>query len=58
MKINLADSTKEPSLKNLNKIMLEVAKDALVEQKKIALSIENAIQLQLAKVKSEYSFKK
>lgn len=58
MKINLADSTKEPSLKNLNKIMLEVAKDALVEQKKITLSIENAIQLQLAKVKSEYSFKK
>lgn len=58
MKINLADSTKEPSLKNLNKIMLEVAKDALVEQKKISLSIENAIQLQLAKVKSEYSFKK
>ena len=58
MKINLADSTKEPSLKSLNTIMLEVAKDALVEQKKIALSIENAIQLQLAKVKSEYSFKK
>ncbi len=38
--------------------MLEVAIDAREEQKKIASDIEQAIQLQLIKVKREFRFKK
>jgi hypothetical protein len=33
MKIDLADSSKEPSLKELNSIMLEVAEEALMNKK-------------------------
>jgi hypothetical protein len=58
MKINFADSTREPSLKSLHQIMLEVAIDAREEQKKIASDIQQAIQLQLIKVKREFQFKK
>lgn len=58
MKINLADSTREPSLKSLHQIMQEVAMDALEEQKKITLNIEKSIQLQLIKAKREFRFKK
>ena len=58
MKINLADSTREPSLKSLHQIMQEVAMDALEEQKKITLNIEESIQLQLIKAKREFQFKK
>jgi hypothetical protein len=58
MKINLADSSKDPSLKSLHQIMLEVAEDAREEQKQIVLSIEKAIQLQLVKMQKEYRFKK
>jgi hypothetical protein len=58
MKINLADSTREPSLKSLHQIMQEVAMDALEEQKKITLNIEKSIQLQLIKAKREFQFKK
>jgi hypothetical protein len=58
MKMNLSDSTKDPSLKNLHQIMLEVAEDAREEQKKIVLSIEKAIQTQLAIMQKEYRFKK
>jgi hypothetical protein len=38
--------------------LLEVAIDAREEQKKIASDIEQAIQLQLIKVKREFRFKK
>ena len=58
MKINLTDSSKDPSLKSLLQNMLEVAEDACEEQKQIVLSIEKAIQLQLAKMQKEYRFKK
>jgi hypothetical protein len=58
MKINFADSTREPSLKSLHQIMQEVAMDALEEQKKITLNIEKSIQLQLIKAKREFQFKK
>ncbi len=58
MKINLADSSKDPSLKSLHQIMLELAEDAREEQKQIVLSIEKAIQMQLAKMQKEYRFKK
>jgi hypothetical protein len=58
MKVNLADSTREPSLKSLQQIMLEVAEDAREEEKKIISSIEKAIKIQLALVKGEYHFKK
>jgi hypothetical protein len=58
MKINLTDSSKDPSLKSLHQIMLEVAEDAREEQKQIVLGIEKAIQLQLAKMQKEYRFKK
>jgi hypothetical protein len=58
MKINLTDSSKDPSLKSLHQIMLEVAEDAREEQKQIVLSIEKVIQLQLAKMQKEYRFKK
>jgi hypothetical protein len=58
MKINLTDSTKEPSLKSLRQIMLEVAEDAREEQKHVDLIIKNTIQEQLAKIQKEYRFKK
>jgi len=58
MKINLADSSKDPSLKSLHQIMLELAEDAREEQKQIVLSIEKDIQMQLAKMQKEYRFKK
>jgi hypothetical protein len=58
MKINLTDSSKDPSLKSLHQIVLEVAEDAREEQKQIVLGIEKAIQLQLAKMQKEYRFKK
>ena len=58
MKINLTDSSKDPSLKSLHQIVLEVAEDAREEQKQIVLSIEKAIQLQLAEMQKEYRFKK
>jgi hypothetical protein len=56
MKINLADSTREPSLISLHQIMLEVAEDARNEQKRNVSIIEKAIQLQLAKLKKVHSF--
>jgi hypothetical protein len=58
MKINLADSTKEPSLKNLRQIMLEVASDAKEEQKKVEIILKKAIQAQMAKILKEYSIEK
>ena len=56
MKINLADSTREPSLISLHQIMREVAEDARNEQKKNVSIIEKAIKLHLAKLKKEYNF--
>lgn len=56
MKINLADSTREPSLISLHQIMLEVAEDARNEQKRNFSIIEKAIQLQLAKLKKVHCF--
>jgi hypothetical protein len=38
--------------------VLEVAEEAREEQKQIVLSIEKAIQLQLAEMQKEYRFKK
>ncbi len=58
MKINLTDSTKEPSLKSLRQIMLEVAEDAREEQIQVDLIIKKTIQQQLAKIQKEYRFKK
>ena len=58
MKINLTDSTKEPSLKSLRKIMLEVAEDAREEQKQVDLIIKKTIQQQLVNIQKEYRFKK
>ncbi len=58
MKIYLADSSKDPSLKSLRQIMLEGAEVAREEQKQIVLSIEKAIQMQLEKMQKEYRFKK
>jgi hypothetical protein len=57
MKINLTDSTKEPSLKSLRKIMLEVAEDAREEQKQVDLIIKKTIQQQLVNIQKEYRFK-
>jgi hypothetical protein len=54
MKIDLADSSKEPSLKELNSIMLEVAEEARVNQKLAAQSIEKAIKLHLAGIERKY----
>ena len=54
MKIDLADSSKEPSLKELNSIMLEVAEEARMNQKLAAASIEKAIKLHLAELKKKY----
>ena len=56
MKINLADSTREPSLISLHQIMREVAEDARNEQKKNVSIIEKAIKLHLAKLKKAYNF--
>lgn len=58
MKINLTDSTKEPSLKSLRQIMVEVAEDAREEQIQVDLIIKKTIQQQLAKIQKEYRFKK
>ncbi len=58
MKINLTDSTKEPSLKSLRQIMLEVAEDARKEQKQVDLIMKKNIQQQLVKMQKEYRFKK
>jgi hypothetical protein len=58
MKINLTDNTKEPSLKSLRKIMLEVAEDAREEQKQVDLIIKKTIQQELVKMQKEYRFKK
>jgi hypothetical protein len=57
MKIDLADSSKEPSLKELNCIMLEVAEEARMNQKLAAASIEKAIKLHLAELKKNTRFK-
>ena len=54
MKIDLADSSKEPSLKELNCIMLEVAEEARMNQQLAAASIEKAIKLHLAELKKKY----
>ena len=56
MKINLADSTREPSLISLHQIMREVAEDARNEQNKNVSIIEKAIQFHLAKLKKAYNF--
>ncbi len=58
MKINLTDSTKEPSLKSLRQIMLEVAEDAREEQKQVDLIMKKTIQQELVKMQKEYRFKK
>jgi hypothetical protein len=57
MKIDLSDSGKEPSLKELNSIMLEVAEEAKMNQKMAAQSIEKAIKLHLAELKKNTRFK-
>jgi hypothetical protein len=54
MKIDLADSSKEPSLKELNSIMLEVAEEALMNQKLATESIEKAIKIHLAGIERKY----
>jgi hypothetical protein len=58
MKVNLADSSKEPSLKNLHQLMLEVATDAKIEHQQIIVHIENSIKEQLAKLQNEFRSKK
>ena len=58
MKVNLADSSKDPSLKNLHQLMLEVATDAKIEHQQIIASIENSIKEHLAKLQKEFSSKK
>lgn len=58
MKVNLADSSKDPSLKNLNQLMLEVATDAKIEQQQIIVRIENSIKEQLVKLQKEFRSKK
>jgi len=58
MKVNFADSSKEPSLKNLHQLMLEVATDAKIEHQQIIVRIENSIKEQLAKLQKEFRSKK
>jgi len=58
MKVNLADSSKEPSLKILHQLMLEVATDAKIEHQQIIVRIENSIKEQLAKLQKEFRSKK
>jgi hypothetical protein len=58
MKIDFADSTKEPSLSNLNLIMHEVAEEALHHQKLAAECIEKAIQFHLISLKKKYKLKR
>ena len=58
MKVNLADSSKDPSLKNLNQLMLEVATDAKIEHQQIIVRIENSIKEQLVKLQKEFRSKK
>lgn len=57
MKNKLENNIKEPSLKSLRKIMLEVADDAKKEHEQMVLNIQNSIQLQLTKMRKEYKFK-
>lgn len=56
MKINFADSTKEPSLQQLGSIMNEVAEESLIQKKMAAESIEKAIQHHLKELKKKYKF--
>jgi hypothetical protein len=57
MKIDFADSKKEPTLKSLNLIMREVAEDAKNEQLSSSKLINDAIQLHMAALKRKYKFK-
>ena len=56
MKINFADSTKDPSLQKLGLIMHEVAEESLVQKKMAAESIEKAIQDHIKLLKKKYKF--
>lgn len=58
MKVNLADSTREPSLKNLHQLMLEVAIDAKIEHQQIIMNLEKSIKDQLAKMQKDFRSKK
>jgi hypothetical protein len=58
MKVNLADSSKDPSLKNLHQLMVEVATDAKIGHQQIIVRIENSIKEQLVKLQKEFRSKK
>jgi len=56
MKINFADSSKEPSLQKLGLIMQEVAEESLIQKRIAAENIEKAIQFHLKQLKKKYRF--
>ncbi len=58
MKINFANSSKEPTLKCLNQIMKEVAEEAKEQKEFATRTILEAIEREFALVKSKVAFKR